>query len=31
MTKLYYAANISTTGESVDSIRVANEIRKRER
>ena len=31
MTKIYYATNISTTGESVDSIRIANEIRKRER
>ena len=27
MTKLYYAANISTTGESVDSIRIANNLR----
>lgn len=27
MTKLYYATNISTTGESVDSIRIANNLR----
>ena len=27
MVKLYYATNISTTGESVDSIRVANNLR----
>ena len=29
--KIYLAHPISTTGESRDSIRVANEIRKRER
>src|SRR5699024_756009 len=27
MTKIYYATNISTTGESVDSIRIANNLR----
>ena len=27
MTKLYYATSISTTGESVDSIRIANNLR----
>ena len=27
MTKMYYATNISTTGESVDSIRIANNLR----
>ena len=27
MTKIYYATSISTTGESVDSIRIANNLR----